>query len=167
MFFLILPSGLPVMQLNTCLWKESSIIAHAKPMARCQWFQGRAASLTSIATAVNIVWFHMGFIQFFLDPCQNKISMSREILKNNPFYHVVSLSWQQWAMTIVLGVFLVPLRVALLSLLLTFAWLPYCSIFLPLVGYKFKVTYYEKQYVLFIFWAISKIFGIHRIYEGK
>ena len=109
----------------------------------------------------------MGFIQFFLDPCQNKISMSREILKNNPFYHVVSLSWQQWAMTIVLGVFLVPLRLALLSLLLTFAWLPYCSIFLPLVGYKFKVTCYEKKYVLFIFWAISKICGIHRIYEGK
>ena len=93
--------------------------------------------------------------------------MSREVLKNNPFYQVVSLSWQQWAVTIVLGVFLVPLRLALLALLLTVAWLPYCSIFLPLVGYKFRVTYYEKQYVLFIFWAISKIFGIRRIYEGK
>ena len=93
--------------------------------------------------------------------------MERKVLKDNPFYHVVSLSRQQWVKTIVFGIFLVPLRVTLWATLLTLTWLPYCSIFLLLVGNKSRMTHYEEKFLVFFFWALGKIAGISLVYEGN
>jgi len=91
--------------------------------------------------------------------------MEREVLKDNPFYHVVKLSWTQWASTIAFGAFLVPLRFALIAAIFVCIWMPYCII-ISLLGPNKPVTALEKTFVVNLFTLLFNICGVWAKKEG-
>jgi len=91
--------------------------------------------------------------------------MDEENLKSNPFFHVVSLTWKQLAITVLCGPILVPLRLILIFGLIFTLWIPFCLL-LSLVDPQKAVTTLEKKFVLFFYQLIYKFCGVHAKYEG-
>ena len=89
-----------------------------------------------------------------------------EKLKSNPFYHVVTLTWMQWASTFAFGAFLVPLRLALIAAIFVCIWMPYCII-ISLLDPNKPVTVVEKTFVVHIFKLLFNVCGVWAKYEGE
>ena len=94
--------------------------------------------------------------------------MDSDSLKSNPFYHVVTLSWQQLVVTIVCGVFLVPLRLILTTLMVSLFWVPYLLVLPLLMKRKALTVTKAEKYFINIFWKVFyRACGVWPKYEGK
>ena len=94
-----------------------------------------------------------------------------DILKGNPFYHEVKLTRHQWIATCVCGVFLVPLRIAMISVLFSVMWMPYHLVLRASGGLKHRkspnVSKLEGTFLHWYFWMLSRAIGVSPKFEGK
>ena len=94
-----------------------------------------------------------------------------DILKGNPFYHEVKLTRHQWIATCVCGVFLVPLRIAMISVLFSLMWMPYHLVLRASGGLKHRkspnVSKLEGTFLHWYFWILSRAIGVSPKFEGK
>ena len=94
-----------------------------------------------------------------------------DILKGNPFYHEVKLTRHQWIVTCVCGVFLVPLRIALISVVFSVMWIPYHLVLRASGGLKHhkspNLSKLEGSFVRWYFWMLCRATGLSPKFEGK
>jgi len=85
-------------------------------------------------------------------------------LKDNPFFHTIKFSKKHWALTLATGVVLVPSRLALLTLLIAGAWVPYIF---TLKVIKPEFTKMEQQFHRQFYRTVLRICGIRFQLQGK